>query len=83
MQHYFLKHELKKIVHMLCVITILNDQHMSLQGRRKGGTLGASAPPQFLAEQLTLSQPGGQTMPTTVIQAPPPGFSDLAMALLI
>ena len=25
---------------------------------------------QFLAEQLTLSQPGGQIMPTTVLQAP-------------
>ena len=28
------------------------------------------SPPQVLAEQLTLSQPGGQIMPTTVIQAP-------------
>jgi hypothetical protein len=25
----------------------------------------------FLAEQLTLSQPGGQIIPTTVLQAPP------------
>ena len=32
---------------------------------------GGAAPPQFLAKQLTLSQPGGQIMPTTVIQAPP------------
>ena len=39
------------------------------QGRLKGGTLGASAP-QCLAEQLTLYQPGGQIMPTTVLQAP-------------
>ena len=41
-----------------------------MQGRRNGRTLGASAPPQCLAEQLTLSQPGGQIMPTTVLQAP-------------
>ena len=35
-----------------------------------GGAGGAIAP-QFLAEQLTLSQPGGQIMPTTVLRAPP------------
>ena len=50
-----------------------------LQARRKWGAGGALAP-QFLAKQLTLSQPGGQIMPTTVIQAPP-GFSDLAKAM--
>ena len=40
-----------------------------LQGCRKW----ASPPlplPQFLAKQLTLSQPGGQIMPTTVLRAP-------------
>ena len=52
-----------------------------LQGCCKRGAEGASAP-QFLAKQLTLSQPGGQIMPTTVIQAPP-GFSDLATALYV
>ena len=35
-----------------------------------GGLRGALAP-QFLVEQLTLSQPGGQIMPTTVLRAPP------------
>ena len=30
-----------------------------------------SPPPQFLAKQLTLFQPEGQIMHTTVIQAPP------------
>ena len=35
-----------------------------------GGAGGARAP-DFLAEQLTLSQPGGQIMPTTVLQALP------------
>ena len=41
-----------------------------MQGRRKVGAGGALAP-QSLAEQLTLSQPGGQIMPTTVLRAPP------------
>ena len=45
------------------------------------GLGGSSPPPQFLSEQLTLSQPGGQIMPTTVLQAPPK-FSDLATALV-
>ena len=42
-----------------------------MQARRKWGGLGGLQPPQCLAEQLTLSQPGGQIMPTTVLQAPP------------
>ena len=46
------------------------------QARRKWGAGGALAP-QFLTKQLTLSQPGGQIMPTTVIQAPPPDFQTL------
>ena len=47
--------------------------------------MGALAP-QFLAKQLTLSQPGVQIMPTTALQLqapPPPGFSDLATALVL
>ena len=39
-------------------------------GPSQVGGWGALAP-QFLAKQLTLSQPGGQIMPTTEIQAPP------------
>jgi hypothetical protein len=35
------------------------------------GGAGGHVPPQFLAEQLTLSQPGGQIMPTTVLSALP------------
>jgi hypothetical protein len=35
----------------------------------RGGIWGLQ-PPQCLAEQLTLSQPGGQIMPTAVLQAP-------------
>ena len=47
-------------------------QIVSLSGpSQAGGWGGFRPPPQFLAKQLTLSQPGGQIMPTTVIQAPP------------
>ena len=35
-----------------------------------GGRGGAS--PQIFADQLTLSQPGGQVMPATLLLAPPP-----------
>ena len=45
---------------------------------RGGGSGGASAP-QFLADQLTLYQPGGHIIPTQYYK--PPGFSDLATAL--
>ena len=34
-------------------------------------TLRALSSPQVLAEQLTLSQPGEQIMPTTELRAPP------------
>ena len=35
---------------------------------------------QFLADELTLYQPGGHIIPTQYY-VPPPGFSDLATAL--
>ena len=43
-----------------------------IPGLSQAGWLGgwAQAPHQFLAEQLTLSQPGGQIMPTLVLRAP-------------
>ena len=41
------------------------------------GGWGAKAPPQFLAKQLTLSQPGGLIMPTTVLRAPSPDSQTL------
>ena len=52
-------------------------------GLSQAGGLGGAIAPQFLAEQLTLSQPGGQIIPTTTYYEPhpPPGFSDLATAL--
>ena len=36
---------------------------------------------QFFADQLNLSQPGGQIMPTALLLPPPPIFSDLPSAL--
>ena len=43
---------------------------------------GGLEPLQFLNEHSTLSQPGWQIVPTTVLRAPlPPEFSDLATAL--
>ena len=45
-----------------------------------GPRRGACAPPSsFLIDQFTLSQPGGQIMPTTLVSAP--GFSDFPTAL--
>ena len=41
-----------------------------LRAVARGGLRGLE-PPQFLAEQLILSQPGGQIIPTTVLRAPP------------
>ena len=51
---------------------------MISQGCRKRGGWGGS----ILAEQLTLSQPGGQIMPTAVLQAPPPPDFQNATALI-
>ena len=43
--------------------------YLSYQGcRNRGGW--SPPPPQFLADQLTLSQPGGQVMPPTLLSAP-------------
>ena len=43
-----------------------------LQARRKwGGGRGGPVPPHFLADQLTLSQPGGAHYPHPVLRAPP------------
>ena len=44
------------------------------------GKLSDEFESQFLAKQLTLSQPGGQIVPTTLLRAPS-DFSDLATAL--
>ena len=68
---------LKKFVKPMGVnrtcISLTNFLYMyHLQGRRKRGARlgGFSPPPQFFAKQLTLSQPGGQIMPTTILLAP-------------
>ena len=44
------------------------------------GVPGVPWHPQIVADQLTLSQPRGQIMPTKLLLASP-GFSDLPMAL--
>ena len=49
------------------------------QARRKRGA-GGGVTPQFLAEQLTLSQPGGADYVYHSTTSPP-GFADLATAL--
>ena len=51
-----------------------------MQARRKLGGWGAVAP-QFLAKQLTLSQPGGGADYAHHSNPSRPGFSDLATAL--
>ena len=49
-------------------------------GPSQVGGPGGPVPPHFLADQLTISQPGGGTLslPSTTS---PPGISDLATAL--
>ena len=49
---------------------IVNYYVKSLQARRKRGGRGACAPPHFLADQLTLSQPGGAHYPHPLLLAP-------------
>ena len=44
--------------------------------------LGGLQPPQFLTDQLTLSQPGGADYAHHSTTSPP-GFSDLATALVL
>ena len=59
------------------IVTIITYQSLvsfpmtRLRAVASGGAGGAKAPPQFFAKQLTLSQPGEQIMPTTVLLAPP------------
>ena len=55
---------------------------IKLQARRKWGGWSGFSPPQFLAKQLTLSQPGGADYAHHSTTSPPPGFSDLATGLL-
>ena len=49
--------------------------------RKWGGRGGHVPPPHFLADQLTLFQPGGAHYPHPVLRAPPLRFSDIATAL--
>ena len=40
-------------------------------GMQQGGRQGGQPPPQILADQLTLSRPGGTHYPHPVLPAPP------------
>ena len=56
---------------------VISPVRVDLRPVASGGAGGAIAP-QFLAKQLTLTQPGGQIMSTTILQAPlPPDFLTL------
>ena len=55
---------------------------MTLRAVASGGAGGACASV-FLADQLTLSQPGGEHYVHHITTCPPSGFSNLATALLI
>ena len=59
----------------------------SAQGCRKrvaGGGHRAQAPlPRYLADQLNYLKTRGALSPHPVLRAPPPGFSDIATALLL
>ena len=62
----------------------LQEQTLELmieQYSKRGAGALLAPPPQFLANEVTLFQPGGQIMSTIVLQAPTPGFSDHATAL--
>ena len=48
---------------------------------RAVGAGGGDALPSILADLLTLSPPGGQIMPASLLLAPPLGFSDPPTAL--
>ena len=48
----------------------MNYKAKTIQACRQGGGLGGLQPPHVLADQLTLSQPGGTHSPHPVLQAP-------------
>ena len=48
-----------------------------MSGPSQAGGPGVHVPPHFLADQLTLSQPGGPHYPHLVLRDPPPDFQTL------
>ena len=58
------------------------DPGIDTQACSKVGGRGGSRPPQILADQLTLSRPGGTHYPHPVLPAPP-GFLTLAACLTL
>ena len=66
---------------MMIISTLWNRQMGNVtSGLSQAGGTGGALAAQFLADQLTLSQPGGPHYPHPVLCAPP-RFSDLATAL--
>ena len=61
---------------MVTMTTHCRIQTATIQGLRNQGAGGGHALQFFLADQLALSELGGQIMSTTVLLAPP-GFSDI------
>ena len=56
---------------MLGVSFLLGITSHETAGMLEGGRQGGRTPPQFLVDQLTLSQPGGAHYPHPVLLAPP------------
>ena len=63
------------VLNLLFNFQTFNCFKLNFQGRlqscRKRGGQGGTCPPHFLADQLTLSQPGGAHYPHLVLRAPP------------
>ena len=55
------------------LLVVLGRPHGLYSGPSQAGGAGGGGAlaPQFLAKELTLSQPGGHIIPTTVLQVPP------------
>ena len=67
-----------------CIKSRARSRFTSPQGCRNQRGPGGPWPPQILADQLTLSQPGGQIIPTPLLIAPTPlGILDFPMALRV
>ena len=64
------------VLHHYSAERVLQDKLRAVASGGAGGAL-APPPPQFLAKQLTLSQPGVQILPTTVLRAHPPDVQTL------
>ena len=64
-----------------CQKNPMNNEFFENTGPSQAGGPGGHVPPHFLADQLTLSQPGGAHSPHLVLRAPP-DFQTLRRPLL-